>query len=112
MASSQEFIEFVQDQIINAGDIQYKKMFGEYMVYCGIKPVLLVCDDTVFVKQLPDVLQKFTEHGITPDCGFPYRGAKEHYILDIENTDLSIEMVQLLESILPAPKPKKPKVTK
>ena len=112
MATSVDFIEFVRDQLSSIGDISYRKMFGEYMVYCGIKPVLLVCDDTVFVKQLPEITQKFAECGITPDVGFPYSGAREHYILDIENNDLAVDMVRLLEQILPMPKPKKPKVRK
>lgn len=112
MATSKDFIDFVLDQVTPAGDITSKKMFGEYMVYAGIKPVLLVCDDTVFVKILPAVTAKFAEHGITPETGFPYTGAKEHYILDIENSDLAIDMVKLLAEILPLPKPKKPKVKK
>lgn len=33
MATSTEYIEFVCDQIIGTGEIRYKKMFGEYMIY-------------------------------------------------------------------------------
>lgn len=112
MATSKEFIEFVQDQIMTAGDITSKKMFGEYIIYCNGRPVLLVCDDTVYVKQLPQTTEKFAVHNVTPDTDFPYRGAKEHYILDIENQDLAIDMLKLLAEILPIPKPKKPKVKK
>ncbi len=39
MASSVEYIEFVCEQIASVGDIRYKKMFGEYMVYVNDKPV-------------------------------------------------------------------------
>ncbi len=56
MASSAEFIEFVYDQVAAAGAVRYRKMFGDYMVYCNDKPVLLVCDDTVYVKQIPETL--------------------------------------------------------
>ncbi len=31
MATDKEFIEFVCEQIRNAGEVTYKKMFGEYM---------------------------------------------------------------------------------
>ena len=52
MATSVEFIEFVCDQIKGPWDIRYRKMFGEYMVYVNDKPILLVCDNTVYVKKL------------------------------------------------------------
>ena len=45
MASDKSFVDFVVDQIENAGQITYKKMFGEYAVYCNGKVVALVCDN-------------------------------------------------------------------
>ena len=51
MATSVEFIEYVCDQIIGTGKIRYQKMFGEYMVYVDEKPILIVCDHTVYVKK-------------------------------------------------------------
>jgi len=108
MASSKEFIEFVADQVANAGDdIRYRKMFGEYMLYCAGRPVFLVCDDTVYVKQIPETMAIFASHGILPDAGVPYNGARPHWVLDIENTDLSVDMARELARVLPLPKPKK-----
>jgi hypothetical protein len=63
-------------------------MFGEYMVYVNDKPILLVCDNTVYVKKL-DCLAEIMPGAET---GFPYSGAKEHYLLDIEDPDLSGEV--------------------
>lgn len=85
--------------------VRYKKMFGEYMVYVNDKPILLVCDNTVFIKILPclDELMAST------DKGFPYNGAKERYILDIEDIELTREVVDVLESITAIPKPRKKK---
>lgn len=40
------------------------------------------------------------------DVGFPYKGAKEHYILDLEN-DISREVVAKLVEVTPVPKKKK-----
>ena len=37
----------------------------------------------------------------------PYPGAKEHYILDIENYQLSQKAISILEPITPLPKSKK-----
>jgi TfoX/Sxy family transcriptional regulator of competence genes len=50
MASDKSFVEFIVDQIDNAGQITFKKMFGEYAVYCKDKVVALVCDNQLFVK--------------------------------------------------------------
>ena len=102
MATTQEYIEFVCEQIIGDLNIRYKKMFGEYMVYANDKPVLLVCDNTVYVKKLPELFNLLEN----AEVGVPYKGAKEHFILDIENTELSLKVVQVLENITPLPKKK------
>lgn len=108
MATSIDFMKFVCDQVQSAcEDITYKKMFGEYMLYCDGRAVLLICDDTVFVKQIPAASQIFTSHGITPDIGTPYPGARPHFILDIENSQLSTDMVRTLSDVLPLPKSRK-----
>lgn len=103
MATSEEYIEFVCEQIIDVGVVRYKKMFGEYMIYVNDKPVLLVCDSTVYVKKLDCLEEKMQ----TADRGFPYKGAKEHYILDVEDHDFCKEIVEILEKVTPIPKPKK-----
>ena len=108
MGSTQDFIEYVCEQIRDAGDVRYRKMFGEYMVYVNDKPILLVCDDTVFVKQV-DVLRELMNGAET---GFPYTGAKEHYILDIDDAGLSNAVVAVLEPLTSIPVPKKKKSKK
>jgi TfoX/Sxy family transcriptional regulator of competence genes len=105
MATTADFIEYVCEQIGGVGTIRYKKMFGEYMVYVNEKPILLVCDNTVFVKMLDCISEKMKDAG----KGFPYAGAKEHYILDIDNSEFSKEIITLLEPVIPIPKPKKKK---
>ncbi len=105
MATSVDYIEFVCEQIHGTGFVRYKKMFGEYMVYVNDKPVLLVCDNTVYVKIKGETtaLMEDAERGV------PYNGAKEHYILDIENRELAHDAVIALEKITPIPKPRKKK---
>jgi TfoX/Sxy family transcriptional regulator of competence genes len=105
MATTIDFIEYVCEQINSAGVVRYKKMFGEYMVYVNDKPILLVCDNMVFVKIL-DCISDIMEEA---ERGFPYDGAKEHYILDIDNSEFSKEVIALLEPVIPIPKPKKKK---
>ncbi len=105
MATTKDYIEYVCERLHGMGGLRYHKMFGEYMVYVNDKPVLLVCDNTVFVKIVPELaaLMADAEHGL------PYEGAKEHYILDIDDTDLARQVVAVLETVTPLPKPKKKK---
>lgn len=105
MSTSVSYIQFVCDQLQDFLAVRWRKMFGEYMVYVNDKPVLLVCDDTVFVKILPelDPLMQRAERGL------PYPGAKEHYILDIENRELTRAVVEVLERVTPPPKPRRKK---
>ena len=106
MATTVDFIEYVCEQINGVGNIRYKKMFGEYMVYVNDKPVLLVCDNTGYVKKLDELKEMLN----LADTGNPYDGAKEHYVLDIDNAQLSKEVVLILEEIIPIPKPRKKKI--
>lgn len=99
MATTLDFVEFVCEQTRGVGEISYKKMFGEYMVYVNAKPILLVCDNTVYVKMHEEVSSLLAE----ADSGNPFEGAKKHYILDIDNTELSQAVAEILERVTPIP---------
>ena len=105
MASTEEFVKFVCEQVKGTGEIIYKKMFGEYMVYVNAKPILLICNNTVYVKMLDEINKEMQSECI----GVPYKGAKPHYILDIDNSEFSKKIVSILEPITLLPKPKKKK---
>ncbi len=105
MATTSEYIEYLCEQIKGVGDIRYKKMFGEYMVYVNEKPVIIVCDNTTFVKKL-DCIEEAMKNA---EVGFPYKGAKEHYVLDIDNPEFCKKILTELEKVTPVPKPKKKK---
>jgi len=81
MATNLQFIEYCREQLRGLGSITYKKMFGEYMLYVDDKPMFLVCDNTVYVK-MHEPLKQLLETG---DKGYPYKGAKLHYIVDIDD---------------------------
>ena len=100
MATSVEYIEFVCEKICGNYDKRYKKMFGEYLVYVNEKPIFTVCNNCVFIKKLKEIenLMEGAEEG------FPYQGAKEHYILDIENKQLTDKIVEILVEVTPVPK--------
>ncbi len=105
MASNIDFVEFIIDQIHDVGHVRYKKMFGEYMIYVNDKPLFLVCNDTVFVKKFDEL----AEIMVNAETGYPYSGAKEHYIVDIENAELSKKIIAIIEPLKAVPKPKKKK---
>lgn len=73
------------------------------MVYVNDKAILLVCDNTVYVKLLPCLDEMMQE----TDKGFPYAEAKEHYILDIDSMEFSKEVIMILESMTALPKQKR-----
>lgn len=103
MATTRDYIEYVCEQISDIGDVRYRKMFGEYMVYVNDKPIIIVCDNVAYVKEkeeISDLMQ-------SADKGFPYKGAKQHYILDIENAEFAKKVILKLEQITPLPKKRK-----
>ena len=105
MATTNEYIEYVCEQIKGIGEIRYKKMFGEFMVYINDKPVIIVCNNVPFVKKL-DCIKNVMQNA---EIGYPYNGAKEHYVLDIDNSEFSKSVIIELEKVTPIPKSKKKK---
>lgn len=103
MSSTQSYVEFVCESINQIGDVRYRKMFGDYMVYLNDKPIFLICDNTVYIKEIEQLVELKDNF----ETGVPYDGAKEHYILDIENTELTQTVAVILEKVIPIPKPKK-----
>lgn len=77
MASSEEFMQYVVDQLNSAGTITYRKMFGEYGLYCNGKFFALVCDNQLFIK--------VTNEGQTVSASLkkapPYEGAKPWFLI-------------------------------
>jgi TfoX/Sxy family transcriptional regulator of competence genes len=105
MASDENFVKFIVDQIENAGEVRYRKMFGEFAIYCEGKVVALVCDDQLFVKQ--------TENGrvfigeVVESA--PYPGAKLSFLIEdkFEDKDWFSNLIRITADDLPVPKPKK-----
>jgi TfoX/Sxy family transcriptional regulator of competence genes len=103
MASSPDFVEYTINQLEGIGALRSRKMFGEYCVYVNEKPIDLICDDQVYLKIIPELAEIMQ----SAEKGFPYEGASERYILDIDDRDLAREAVTILERATPLPKPKR-----
>lgn len=106
MASSLDFTQYVVDSIRGAGDIAFKRMFGEYGLYCNGKFFGLISDDCFFVKVTDVGLALMPE----PDLRPPYPGAKNHlYIENVDDWEFLSKLVKATCAELPEPKPKRRK---
>lgn len=103
MACSTEYIDFVCSQLEGAGAIRARKMFGDYCIYVDERPVMLACDNIVYVKKHKAIETMMAD----AEVGYPYEGAKEHYILDVEHRDRALPVIKALLPHVPLPKPRK-----
>ncbi len=103
MASSKDFVEYVSEQLAQAGAIRYRQMFGEYGFYCDDKFFAVVCDNQLFVK-ITDGGKRVLEDPVTAP---PYQGAKPYFLIsDLEDRELLTSLIIATCSDLPEPKPK------
>ena len=107
MASSMDYVEYACDQMSDAGQIVYKKMFGEYAIYCDGKCFGLICNNQVFIN--------LTKGGnlVLPNAtmAVPYDGAKPRILLEeLDNKDFLANFIIETCKELSYPKKKKPKV--
>lgn len=105
MATKQTTIDYLLEQIENAGFIRTRKMFGEFTIYCNDKVVALVCDDKLYVK--PTKAGK--EFLQTVEEAPPYPGAKPYFYISADQWEdrewLTLLIAKTAEE-LPLPKPK------
>jgi TfoX/Sxy family transcriptional regulator of competence genes len=110
MASDKNQLDFVLDQIGDAGVVTAKRMFGEYGIYCDGIIVALFCDNELFVKP--------TDRGRayirTPNEAPPYPGAKLYFLIEdkIENRGWISELIRLTAQELSLPKKRAEKPVK
>ena len=97
MAPTKDYLDYVLERLPEPEAARCRKMFGEYMVYLNDRPVLLVCDNTVFVKNHPALAHLLAE---APE-GLPYPGAKPQKILDVEDRALTAQVLEILERVTP-----------
>jgi len=110
MSSNESFVKFVAEQIESAGEIRYRKMFGEYALYCNEKVVALICDNQLFVKSTRSGREFIGDVVEAP----PYKGAKPSFLIEdqIEDAEWLSELIVLTEKELPRPIKKKKKTAK
>ena len=99
MSSQPTIVDFIIDQMSEAGEITARKMFGDYGVYCDGVIVGLICDDQLFVKPTMAGLEYLGESIKKP----PYPGAKPYIFIPsdlLENTDWLAGLIKLTKDEL------------
>lgn len=105
MASSKEYLEYVLDQLSDAGEVSSRAMMGEYVIYYRDKVIGGIYDDRFLIKPTEAARAILTD----AEYQLPYEGAKEMLLVDaIENRSLMAELLEAMYPELPAPK-KKPR---
>ncbi len=105
MSSDQKFVDFIVDQIENAGKISFRKMFGEYALYCNGKVIALICDNRLFMKVTEGGRAFIGEPVLAP----AYQGAKPSFLIEdkIEDRAWLSNLIRITYKELPEPKPRK-----
>lgn len=106
MSSSPEFVTYIADLLSDAGQIDCRKMFGEYGVFCNGKLFGVICDSQLYIK--------ITKAGQSLASGLqtapPYKGAKDYFLIeDTGGREFLSRLVTETCAELPEPKPKKRK---
>lgn len=106
MASTEDYLNFVLDQLSGLEDIEYRPMMGEYLLYCRGKLFGGIYDNRFLVKPVKaavNILKNAPRER-------PYEGAGEMLMVeDIENRELLCDLVNAMYDELPVPKKKKRK---
>lgn len=106
MASSKEYLQFVLEQLSGLGDISYRPMMGEFILYYRGKIVGGIYDDKLLVKPVKSAVAYMRE----PSYETPYEGAKEMLLVDeADNKEYLMGLLDAMVDELPAPKVKKKK---
>lgn len=89
MATKKSFLNFILDQLSDLEGITYRQMMGEYIIYHKGKITAYLCDDKMFIKPVPKVVD------IMNDAKYevPYEGSKE--MLLVENIDDRVFLQEL-----------------
>ena len=103
MSSDKEFVDYVVEQLRDAGSIRSKKMFGEYGLWCDGNFFGTVEDNQFYVKMTQ------AGHEMLPDAepAAPHGGTPGMYLVeDLEDTRFLKELVSRTCEELPQPKQK------
>lgn len=104
MASDQDFVDYVLDQIAPDCAVTARKMFGEYGLYSDGVFFGMICDNRCFVKPTPGG----RAHMGRVVEGEPYPGARPALLVQewLDDASWLSEMVRVTVRELPPPRKK------
>src|SRR4029079_7793477 len=95
-------VDFLMEQIAEAGEMRSRKMFGEYALYCNEKVVAFIFDDQLFIKPT-DIGYTFLDASHEAPA---YPGSKNYLRVPEEKWDdreWLTEFIQQTARVLPLP---------
>jgi TfoX/Sxy family transcriptional regulator of competence genes len=110
MSSDENFVKFLAEQMEEAGVIRYRKMFGEFAIYCDEKVIAFVCDDKLFIKPTESGRSYIGDVVEAP----AYPGSKMYFFIEdrFEDQEWLSGLIVITKNELPMPKPKTRKAKK
>lgn len=109
MATSRLRVDQIVEALAPAGAVRARAMFGEYGLYMEDRMIAVICDNSLFFKDIPAARALMAQ----PETGAPYAGAKPHLIGDalLDTPDTLGAVARAIAAALPPPKPRnrKPK---
>jgi len=104
MASSQEYLNFILEQLSELEEITYRAMMGEYIIYYRGKIVGGIYDDRFLVKPVKSAIAYMPNAKLET----PYKGAKEMLLVDdVDNKAFLTGLFNAMYEALPKPTKKK-----
>lgn len=93
MPSTKAYLDFILDQLSEAGEVSFRPMMGEYVLYYRGKVIGGIYDDRFLVKPTKSAA------ALMPDAqmDLPYAGAKEMLLVD--NVDDKAFLRELLDAL-------------
>ena len=101
MASSNEYLDFILEQLSGLDGIKYRAMMGEYILYYKSKVFGGIYDDRLLVKPVPVAVKMMPNATMET----PYEGAKQMLLIDeVDNKDFLTKLFNAMYKELPEPK--------
>ncbi len=101
MPSTKPYLDFILDQLSEAGDVSFRPMMGEYVLYYHGKVIGGIYDDRFLVKPVKSAAALMPQ----AQRELPYEGAKEMLLVDnVEDRAFLRELLEAMFAELPARK--------
>ena len=105
MASSKEYLEFILEQLSDSGEIGYRAMMGEFIIYYRGRIIGGIYDNRLLVKPVKAVIDYMMPVSVYEQ---PYDGAREMLLVEeIENKEFLTGLFKAMYDDLPELKPKR-----